>query len=119
LEVAFSRLVADWTVERVIGEEKFQYRFAALLGLVTLRMDDHPFSHGRIAGDLELRVLLHVHQTDPAVSSDGQARVIAVARDENPQLLRSLDDGGARGALDLPAVNGQGRHAAASVCRRG
>src|SRR5712692_5861210 len=117
LEVAFSRLVTDGAVERVVGQEKFQHRPPAILSLGTLGVHHHPFGDGRIAGDLELGILLHLHQADTAVSSDGKPRVIAVARDENPELFRSLDDRGAVGTVDLPAVDRHSGHAAVSLLR--
>ncbi|MBM2836943.1 MAG: hypothetical protein HW409_1132 [candidate division NC10 bacterium] len=92
LEVAFARLVADRAVERVVRQEKFQHGAPAVFSLGTLGVHHHSFSDRRVAGDLELGDLLHFHQADPTVSSDGKPRVIAIARDEIPELLRSLDN---------------------------
>ena len=114
LKIAFTRLVADRAVERMISEEKLQHRSPAILSFVALGVHDHPFGHGRIAGDLELGDLLHLHQADTTVSGDGKPRVVAVARDENAQLLCSLDDRAAIRTLDLPAIDRQRRHSAAS-----
>src|SRR5712692_5288150 len=114
LKVAFSRLVTDGAVERVVGQEEFQHRPPAILSVGALRVHHHSFGHWRIAGDLELGVLLHLHQADTAVSGDGKPRVVAVARDVDAELLRGLDDRAALRTPNLPAINRQGRHTAAS-----
>ena len=107
LQVALAGLVADRAVERVVGQQELQHRAPAVLGLVALGVHDHPLGHGRVAGDLELGDLLHLHEADAAVARDGESGVVAVARNEDPQLLRGLDDRGPVGNAYLTAVDAQ------------
>ena len=118
LKVAFSRLIADRAVERVVGEQEFEHRPPAFFGLLVLGVDDHPFGHRCVAGDLELGILLHVDQADTAVAGDGESRVVAVARDEDAKLLGRLYHRAAVRALDFLAVDCQRRHAALSLLRK-
>ncbi len=117
LQVALTGLVADRTVERVVGQEELQHRPAAVLSLLILGVHNHPFAHRRIAGDLELGKLLHVHEADAAVARDRESGVIAVARNEDPHLLRGLDDRGPSGDAYLTPVDAQLRHDTASMRR--
>ena len=110
LQIALTGLVADRAVERVIDQQELQHRAPALLGLVALGLHDHSLDDRRIAGDLELWELFNLHKADAAVACDGEPGVVAIARNEDPQLLRGLDDHGSLGHAYLMAVDAQGRH---------
>ena len=114
LQVALTGLIAYRAVERVIGQQEFEHRLPAVLGLLVLRVYDHPFGHRCIACDLKLWNLFNVHETDAAVAGDRQCGVVAVTRNENPQLLSGLNDRCSVGNAYLAVVDGQLRHAARS-----
>ncbi len=87
----------------------------------------HPFAglldHGRVgedllvgggrqgAGGLRLgRAGLHLHQAHAAIAGDGQALVVAEARDLRPGQFRDLQNRHPRLELDLDAVDLGYRH---------
>src|SRR5262245_27919962 len=95
LEITLSRLIADGTIERMVGEQEFKHSPGTVFGFSAFRVHHHSVSDGRVAGDLQLRVLLDFDDADTAVSGNGESGVIAVARDEDPDLLGGLDHGAA------------------------
>src|SRR4029453_8250090 len=115
LEIALTRLVADRTVERVVGEEKLQNGSSALLRLGARGVHGHPFADRCVAGDLELGKFLYLDETDAEIAGDGECGVVAVSRNEDAQLLRGLNHRGSVGDADFPAVDAQLGHATA--CR--
>src|SRR4030095_4415753 len=97
LKVAFSRLVADRAVERMVSQQKFQHRAPAILGLDALGVHNHPVSDGCVAGDLKLGIFLYLHQADAAISSDRKSWMVTVARNEDTEPLCRLYDRAAMG----------------------
>ena len=92
LQLAFPRLVTHRAVERVIREQELQNRLPRHGHLLGGRVHDHSVGDERVAGDQQLRRLLHLDQAHAAGTGDRQPRVVTVAGNENPQLLRRLDD---------------------------
>src|SRR5580700_4751619 len=80
LELALTRLVADRAVDRMIYQEKLEHGALRRLDPITVRAHHHAFSHGGVAGYLELRRLLHFHQAHAAVAWHRERLVIAVMR---------------------------------------
>ena len=102
LQIAFAALVADRAIQRVVDEQKLHHPFTGLfdhrgIGLHNRRLAfwaraQIAHLHGtrcsrfwRAADDL--------NQAHPTVSCDGKAFVVAEARDLNPRLFTSLNEG--------------------------
>src|SRR5205085_11278773 len=55
LKLAFARLIADWTIERMIDEQKFHHAFATLVDQRRTCAHAHSFSHVLCATYLRTR----------------------------------------------------------------
>src|SRR5439155_12952361 len=118
LELALAGLVADRAVDRMVDEQELEHRTLCGLRLLVRRMHDHPIGDSRVAGDLQLRVLLDLDQTHAAVARDREAGMPAVVRDLDAEPLGGLDDGQAVGNLGPLAVDLKRGHGGAAARRR-
>ena len=100
LQIALSALITDWTIQRVVDEQKFHHPFAGFFHHRRIGFDNWqlPFWAGAQIADLHrarggrLRRTTHnFHQTHPAIASDGQTLMITKPRHLNPDLLTGLD----------------------------
>ena len=106
LQVAFAALVADRAIERVVDEQELHHPFARLLHHRRVGENLLIVGGGQRAARLRLgRPGLHLDQAHPAIAGDRQPLVIAEARDLLPRQLARLQHGGARGHLDLDAID--------------
>ena len=92
LQLALARLIADWTIERMIDEQHLEHALPRFERLVGVHAHDLAFRDGRRARRRELRRLLDFDETHAAYAGDGKAGVIAVVRDEHARRLRRLED---------------------------
>src|SRR4029453_3499681 len=107
LQPALPRLVTDWTIQRMIDEEKLHHRFADRQNFRALGQYRHHISHRHVTGNLKLRHLLDLDETHAAVTGDGKLRVVAVVRDIDAYPRRHLNKIFAFGADNLFAVDGE------------
>jgi hypothetical protein len=99
LQVAFTALVADRAIKRVIEEQKLHHPFARLFDHRRARADDlgrtilvrHQVVDAHGARGDRLGHALHFDQAHAAVTGDRQALVVAEARHVNAGLLAGLD----------------------------
>ena len=66
LQLALARLVANWTIERMVDEEHLEHSFAGVERLLGVHVDDLAFRHRRGAGWGQLGRLLDFYQTHAA-----------------------------------------------------
>src|SRR5437773_4172578 len=107
LELALAPLVADGTVERVVGQQELEHRLAGVSDLIVFGVDHHPVAGYRRAGGLQLGHFLNRDQAHAARALQGQSRVVAKRRDFDPRLLRGLDKQSPGGNGVGIAVDGQ------------
>ena len=92
LQFALAALVADWAIERVIRQEKFEHAFAGLLDLRRIRANDHAFCGSESASRLQLGHFFHFNEAHAARGLQRKARVIAERRNFRRDLLGGFDD---------------------------
>src|SRR3989442_3135078 len=92
LKITLSGLVANRTIQRVVGEQELKNALARQLYLVRFSVYCHALRHLRIAGDLQLWHFFDFDKAHAAASRDAQAGVITVTRDVNPKRFSSLND---------------------------
>ena len=66
LQFALAALVADRAIERMIGQQQLEHRFASLLDDGGIGADDHAFADREGTCGLKLRHLLDFHQAHAA-----------------------------------------------------
>src|SRR5579883_2255991 len=91
LQFALAALVADRTIERMVGQQKFERAFACLSHLRRIGMHDHAFGHRERAGYLQFRRLLNFDQTHAAGGLQRQIVVVAERRDRNARFFGGID----------------------------
>ena len=114
LQVAFTALIADRAIQRVVDEQEFHHPFAGLLdhrgiGLHNRRLafgagPQVTHLHGAGSGGLG-RPADDFHKTHPAVARDRQTFVVAETGNFDPRLLARLDQGHRALDLDFLAVD--------------
>ena len=115
LQFAFTRLVADGTVERMIDQQELQHALARLPGLRRVHVHHLPFTDGCRAGRRQLRELLHLDEAHAADTGHRQRRMVAVVRDQHARRPCRLDQVRA-GRHDDGAPLDRERHHA-RICR--
>jgi hypothetical protein len=90
LQLAFSGLIADRAVERMVDEQEFEDAAPRLTRLFGEDTDDLTLRHRRGTGDLQLRCLFDFDEAHPAHARYREPRMVAVVRDHNTRSLRSL-----------------------------
>src|SRR5512138_195302 len=106
LKAALPRLVADRTVERMLGQEELEDVPAGLADPLRRGPDHLPFA-GRVgARELELGQALDLDQAHPAAALDLETGMITEVRDVDPRERRGLKDAGPLVDHDAPAVDG-------------
>lgn len=93
LQITLSSLITNWTVERVIGQQKLHNSTASESRNFRIRPDFHSRSNLRAAGGDRFGGFLDFDETHPAVSCDLETFVVAEARDLNAVLFGCLEDG--------------------------
>ena len=106
LQIAFAALVANWTIEGMVDQEKFHHPFARLFYGRRIGVDHHAVGNGHRAGGDRFGRLFHFDQAHPAVTGDRQAVVIAEPRHFGASNLAGLEDGKAVFDRQFVAVNG-------------
>src|SRR5690606_23615542 len=110
LQVAFATLVADRAIKRMVDEQELHHAFTRALHLLGACMDDHAIRSRHGAGSHRPWSLLKLDKAHAAVACDGEALVIAEARDFRAGCLAGLQQSGAVCDLDLNAVDDKFRH---------
>jgi len=127
LESAFSGLVTDWAIERVIDEKEFHHALTAFFDQFAGGPEAHVFGHGigtsnhrtghptdrDVAVFVVLRVLAgcragrhaHLNEAHPAAAGRAQFWMVAIMRDDGSGLFTGLDHPCALGKLVPSAVN--------------
>jgi hypothetical protein len=105
LQLALAALVAHRAVERMIGKQELERRFARRRHSRGLGAHDHAFGHRQRAGRHQLRHLLHFDQAHAAGGLKCKTFVVAERRDLNAVLLGGIDDQSIRRGLDGLAVD--------------
>ena len=90
LKIAFSALIADWAIERMISEEEFHDTTSSYSGLLRLGDNLHVRSNLSSARGNRLGDTLDLNQAHSAVTSDRESLVIAESGNFNTTLCASL-----------------------------
>jgi len=93
LQIALSALVANWAVQRVVGQQKLHDTSSGNPGLLTLGNDFEVWSDIGGTSSQWLGSPLDLDQAHSAVSSHGQSLVIAKSWDFDSGLGAGLEDG--------------------------
>jgi hypothetical protein len=104
LQLAFTALVADRAVQRVVDEQELHHRLLRLDGLVALGAHHHALGDRRGAGRHGLGRLLDVDQAHAAVGRDAELLVVAEVRDVGAGRVGRMHHHAAFGDADLLAV---------------
>ena len=114
LQVALAALIADRAIQRVVDQQELHHALAGLadhgavgadLGRGAVRAGTQVLDLHRAGGGGFRRPADHLDQAHAAVAGDGQAFVIAKARNLDPGLLAGLDQGQVRIDLDHLVVD--------------
>jgi len=70
LQIAFTTLIADRTVQRVICKQELHDVASVNTGFLTVGLDFHPWDNRRSACSNRLRDVLDLHEAHSAVSSN-------------------------------------------------
>jgi len=92
LQPAFARLIANWTVNRMMKEQKLHRvpdRFADALGVGA---DCHAFGNRRCACRHQLWSAFDLDQTHPAAGLDADVRMVAISWNLDAEVIRYLND---------------------------
>ena len=121
LQRALAALVADGTVERVVGQQELQHPVLRLLDLLRGGVDHHPVGHRDEAGRLQRGAAgaVHLDQAHAAHAHRLHARVVAEARDVGPGPLGRGDQQLARLGRHGAPVEGDGELLGRLVSQRG
>jgi len=92
LQVTFSTLVADGTIERVVGEQELHDTFSCFVNEWGIRLDSHAGLHRPSAGGNRLWRSLDFDKTHTAVTGDHKLFMVAVSRDGGAGFFASLDE---------------------------
>ena len=105
LQLAFTALVADRAVQRMVDQQEFHRRL--LCGSRFRRACEyfHALANRRRAGDQRFRRVVDLDQAHAAVGSDAQLFVITESRDVDTDCIGDLHDHLALPAFDRFAVN--------------
>ena len=91
LQIAFTALVANRAIQRVIDEQKLHHTFACLFNHRAVGLDDLPFGGGQSTACLRLwRPRGNLDQAHAAIARNGQPLMIAKARNFLPRHLTRL-----------------------------
>src|SRR5208337_843338 len=78
LELTFSALVANRTIQGVVSKQELEHGLPSILHFLSLGVHHHAIGHYRSTGGLQLGHPLDCDQTHAAGALQGQVRVIAV-----------------------------------------
>lgn len=90
LKVAFSALIANWAIERMISKEEFHDTASSNSGFLRLGDDFHVGSNLSSARGNRFGDALYLNQAHPTVTSDGESLVVAEPGNFNTTLCASL-----------------------------
>jgi hypothetical protein len=93
LQIALTSLVADRTVERVIGEQKLHDSSSSVPGGLGVCVDFHGWGDLRTAGSHRFGRLFNFNEAHPAVAGDFETLMVAESRNIDVIFLGSLEDG--------------------------
>ena len=83
LQLAFTALVANRAVQRMVDEQKLHHRLLRLDCFVRLGANHHALGHRGGTSGHGFGGLFHFHQTHAAIGSDAELLVITKMRDES------------------------------------
>ena len=104
LQFAFTALVADRAIQRMVDEQKFHGAFLCIHGQFGTGKDFHAIRHRGGAGRQRLGRFFHLHQAHAAIGGDGQMLVIAETRNIDARAIGHLDEHFALFRLQLSAI---------------
>ncbi len=110
LQLAFTALVADRAVQRVVDQQKFHDRALGVDGLGRTGMHHHAVGDRRGTGRQGLGRLFDFDQAHAAVGCDAEFLVITEMGDVQARRVGSLDDHAAFCGFDLKPVDGEFYH---------
>ena len=105
LQLAFTTLVTDGAIQRMVDEQKFHHRLLRLDGTLGFGVHHHALRHRCGASRHGLGGFLHIHQAHAAVGRDAQLFVITKMWNEGARLLGRLNHHATRRNLYLLTVN--------------
>jgi hypothetical protein len=92
LKIAFPPLIADRTVQRMIGQDELKHRFMGVVDHGGGGAYAHPFVGRRAAGRLKLGHFFNFNQAHTAIGVRLEFRVIAEMRNHDPDATGRFDD---------------------------
>ncbi|KAM1426413.1 hypothetical protein ACFXTO_019101 [Malus domestica] len=105
LQITFSSLITNWTIQWMIHQRKLHHPFSSLLCYRSISLNFHA-RHGRHgAGGDWLRRLLNLHKAHTAITRDRQPAVVAESRDINAGDLTGLQYNKFLGDLDGVSID--------------
>ena len=107
LQVAFTALITDRAIERMVDQQKFHDAFTRLFHPVSIGTDDHTVASRHRAGRNRLWRPLHINKAHPAITRNRQPVVIAETWNFNICRLAGMQNGGAVLDLNLNVVHCQ------------
>ena len=119
LQQAFTALVANRAIQRVVDEQKLHHPFLRLDRFDALGVHHHAIHRRRGAGRHGIGLFFDIHQAHAAVGRNRQFLVVAEVRNENAGLLGSLNQHAACRHLDFFAVDIEFNHLNASPAAMG
>jgi hypothetical protein len=106
LQLALSTGVAYGAVERMVGQNQFEHRFACLPDFITVGRNNHTFADHSSARGLKLGHLFDANETHAARALQRQARIVAEGWNLNADALARLNQQRASRYSQLLAING-------------
>ena len=95
LKITLATLVANRAIKRMVGQQKLHDTFSRLVRERAVRLDHHSRLHGPRTRCHRLWRSLNLDQAHPAVASNHELFMVAVAGDGDASFLAGLDQGGA------------------------
>src|SRR5437762_2221589 len=116
LQFALTTAIADGTIERMIGKQKFEHRTLRFFNFLALSSYDHPVSADDRAGGLQFGHLLDAYQAHAAGSLQCEVGVIAERWDVKLLIAADIDEPSAFGHCKLFTVDGYFNYVSCHLC---
>lgn len=110
LKIAFPSLIADRTIERMIGEDELEHRAMGIIDHGGRSAYAHSFVYRCATGGLKFGHLFDFDQTHAAIGIRFELRMIAEMRNHDADATRRFDDQRSFRDLDRHPINRQANY---------